>query len=41
MNYMQGDIANLRAHGGDVILNFGGYAAGVIQMIHLSIHNNK
>jgi len=27
MNYMQGDIANLRAHGGDVILNFGGYAA--------------
>jgi hypothetical protein len=26
-NYMQGDIANLRAHGGDVILNFGGYAA--------------
>jgi hypothetical protein len=27
LNYMQGDIANLRAMGGDVILNFGGYAA--------------
>jgi chitinase len=27
LNYMQGDIANLRASGGDIILNFGGYAA--------------
>jgi uncharacterized repeat protein (TIGR01451 family) len=27
LNYMQGDIANLRAHGGDITLNFGGYAA--------------
>ncbi len=26
--YMQGDIANLRAGGGDIVLNFGGYAAG-------------
>jgi chitinase len=26
--YMQGDIANLRASGGDIVLNFGGYAAG-------------
>src|SRR5882762_1329731 len=28
LSYMQGDIANLRAIGGDVILNFGGYAGG-------------
>jgi hypothetical protein len=28
LTYMQGDIANLRTSGGDVILNFGGYAAG-------------
>lgn len=28
LTYMQGDIANLRASGGDIILNFGGYAAG-------------
>lgn len=27
MTYMQGDIARLRASGGDIILNFGGYAA--------------
>ena len=27
LTYMQGNIANLRASGGDVILNFGGYAA--------------
>src|SRR5260370_22930892 len=28
LNYMQPDIANLRASGGDIMLNFGGYAAG-------------
>ena len=27
LTYLQGDIDNLRANGGDVILNFGGYAA--------------
>jgi len=27
LTYMQGDIDNLRANGGDIILNFGGYAA--------------
>jgi len=28
LTYMQSDIASLRANGGDIILNFGGYAAG-------------